>query len=188
MTDIMYKLLLLLVTLTMTITSSGQTSKETDFAKKIVDVFKSKNLDNYKQLTPTKADVEELYNDKGVIRGLGVDNDEKYKKALETYEKSADSNYRAQFNRLLKKGDKLGIDWTQITFLKFVFHKDKPKNSDKTFLSGHVNFKYKETVYVLFGLEAMCIKGDYKINMIRTVQKGGVGQYVDPDLLDDDDL
>src|SRR4051794_2723337 len=99
MTDIMYKLfLLLLATLTMTLTSSGQTSKEADFAKKIIDAFKSKSFDNYKQLTPTKADFEELYNDKGIIRGLAVDNDAKYNKALETYEKSADSNYRAEFN------------------------------------------------------------------------------------------
>ncbi len=180
--------LLLLVTFTMTLTSSGQTSKEMNFAKKIIDAFISKSFDNYKQLTPTKADVEKLYKDKGVIRGLAVDSDEKYNKALETYEKSADSNYRAEFNRLLKKGDKLGIDWTQITFQKSVFHKDKPKSSDNTFLSGHINFKYKDMVYVLFGLEAMGIKGDYKINMIRTVQKGKVVQYVDPDLLDNDDL
>ncbi len=172
----------------MTLTSSGQTSKETNFAKKIIDVFKSKNFDNYKQLTPTKTDFEELYNDKGITRGLGIDNDEKYKKALETYEKSADSNYRVEYNRLLKNGEKAGIDWTQITFLKFIFHKDKPKDSDKTFLDGHINFKYKDTVYVLFGLEAMEINGDYKISIIRTVQKGGVGHYVDPDLLDDDDL
>lgn len=69
--------------------------------------------------------------------------------------KNIDSVYRAEFNRLLIKGDKFDIDWSQITFLKFIFQKDKPKNSDITSLSGHVNFKYKDTVYVMFGLEAM---------------------------------
>jgi hypothetical protein len=183
----MHKLVLLLfVSFTMAFTSMGQTSKEIEFAKKIVDVFTSKSFDNYKRLTPTKADIEELYNDKGVIHGLGVNSDEKYMKAMASFEKTADSNYRAEFNRILIKGNEIGIDWTQITFLKFVFQADKPENSNITFLSGHINFKYKDSVYVLFGLEAAETKSGYKINMIRTVLKGGVGQYVDLDLLDDD--
>ncbi len=181
-------LLLILITFIMTVSLNAQTSKEIDFAKRLVDVFKSKNFGNYKQFIPTKADFEALYKDTGLIRGLRVNTDEKYKKAIETYEKNVDSSYKAEFNRLLKKGDKLGVDWTQITFLKLVSHKNKSKNSNKTFLSGYINFKYQDTIYVLFGLEAMEITGDYKINMIRTVQKGRVGQYVDPDLLNDGDL
>lgn len=78
MTDLMQKLLLLLFVTFITLSSSGQTSKEKDFAQRTVAVFKSKNFDSYKQLAPTKADFEKLYNDKGMIRGLSLNNDEHY--------------------------------------------------------------------------------------------------------------
>jgi hypothetical protein len=41
---------------------------------------------------------------------------------------------------------------------------------------------------VLFGIEALELASGYKLNGIRTVQKGGVKEYVNPDLMDDEDL
>ena len=170
--SVITRFLLLLTTFIMTLSSHGQNSKETDFAKKVIEAFKSKSFDKFKLLLPTKADFEELHSDKSVVRGLLINTDDKYNKVLESYDKGIDSAYKSKFNRLLTKGDKLNIDWTQILFLKFTPKKDKPKNSDMTFLSGRIHFKYQGSVYILSALEALEINGDYKLSMIGNVQQG----------------
>jgi hypothetical protein len=155
----------------MTVSANGQTSQETEFAKKIIEVFKAKSFDSFKMLLPTKADFEKLNSDTGMVRGLFADTDEKYKEVLDSYDKKIDSAYESEFNRLLKEGDSLNIDWTQITFLKFTFKKSKPKNSDKIMLSGFINFRYEDSVYRLSVLGAMKINGEYKVNIIRLLSR-----------------
>jgi hypothetical protein len=59
---------------------------------------------------------------------------------------------------------------------------------DKKSLSGHLNFMYKDTTYVIFGIEAIELSSGYKISNVRTILKGGVEEYIDPNLLDDEDL
>jgi len=55
-------------------------------------------------------------------------------------------------------------------------------------VSGHLNFTCNGKNYVLFGIEATDFTNGLKLSRIRTVQKGGVKEYVDPDLMDDADL
>lgn len=83
---------------------------------------------------------------------------------------------------------KLGINWTEIKKAKFIFKEAKPINSEKKSLSGHLNFIYNDTTYVIFGIEAIELSSGYKISDIRTILKGGIEKFVEPDLLDDEDL
>jgi hypothetical protein len=96
--------------------------------------------------------------------------------------------YRKEFDRLISKGLKLGIDWTVVKKAKFVFKDNQPINSTIRSLSGHLNFIYKDTTYVIFGIEALKLSSGYKISDIRGILKGNVEQWVDPDSLEDDDL
>jgi hypothetical protein len=182
----MYKLSLLLLTFTMTLTSIGQTSKENDFAKKVLEAFKSKDYKTYKNILTTRKDLEELFAD--IQQHDGVQRQQEWKQSLKKFDEQADSTYQAEFKRILEKGEKLGIDWTQVQFTNFVFRADKAVNSSKTSLTGHINFVCKGSTYILFGVEAMELSNGYKLNMLRTVQKGGLSEYVDPDLMDDDDI
>lgn len=171
----------------MALTSIGQNLKENGFALKVLGALKSRNFEDYKKVMVNKKDLEELFadlakNDK-IMRLQDPPNN-----PLERFDKEADSTFRAEFNRIIRKGESLGIDWAHVDFSDFIYKADKPVNSSKTSLNGHLNFTYNGSTYVLFGIEALELANGYKLNGIRTVQKGGVKEYVDPDLLDDEDL
>ena len=170
----------------MTLPSTGQTSKENDFAEKVLESFKSKDYDTYKNILASRKDLEELFAD--IQQHDAIQRPSEWKHTLEKFDQQADSTYQAEFKRILQKGEKLGIDWSQAKFSNFLFQTDKAANSSKTSLSGHINFTCKGTTYVLFGLEATELSNGYKVNMLRTVQKGGVTEYIDPDLMDDEDI
>lgn len=111
-----------------------------------------------------------------------------FKNPLAKFDEQADSTYKAQFTRILNKGEQLGIDWKDVVFSDFIYKADKAVNSSKSSVSGHLNFTCKGKTYVLFGIEATELTNGLKLSSIRTVQKGGVKEYVDPDLMDDADL
>jgi hypothetical protein len=181
-------ILLLLATLIMAINSTGQTFKPADLADKIIIAFQTKNFDNYKHLLIDTTDYKEFLNDFFKNNHIPDDQKKEFSEKSKYFADSAGIEYRKEFDRLISKGEKLGIDWAQIKKSKFIFKDDKPTNSDKKSLSGHLNFIYQDTTYVIFGIEAIELSTGYKISGIRSVLKGGVGQYVDPGLLDDDDL
>lgn len=183
----MHKPLILFALITiMTSTSSGQRSKENILAQKILDAFKSKSFDHYKQVLLDRKNLEELMLD--VQERDGIDRQEEWKRMLEKFDQQADSTFGAEFKRIIAKGEKLGIDWAEVRFSDFVYKSSKAVNSSMTSLSGHINFQCRGINYVLFGLEATEYTDGYKANGLRTVQKGGVKRYVDPDLMDDEDL
>ena len=134
------------------------------------------------------SESKEFLNDFFKINHIPASEQKRFEKNLKMFADSADLYYRKDFERLLNKGEKLGIDWTLIKKSTFVFKTDKTVNSDKKSLTGHLNFKYKDTTYVFFGIEAIELSSGYKISSIRTILKGGVVQFVDPDLLDDEDM
>lgn len=180
--------LLFLATVFMTTTSIGQTLQPNDLADKIVAAFQTKNFADYRNLLLTTADYKEFLNDFFKSNHISEAEQKEFADKEKLFADSADIQFQKEFNRLLNKGVKLGIDWTQIKRAKFVFKEDKPVNSDKKSLTGHLNFIYKDTTYVIFGIEAIQLSSGYKVSNVRTILKGGVGQYVDPDLLDDEDL
>jgi hypothetical protein len=180
--------LLFLETVFMTTTSIGQTLQANDLADKIVAAFQTKNFADYRKLLLTIADYKEFLNDFFKSNHISESEQKEFADKEKLFVDSAEIQFQKEFNRLLNKGVKLGIDWTQIKKSKFVFKEDKPIDSDKKSLSGHLNFIYKGTTYVIFGIEATELLSGYKISNIRTILKGGVDQFVDPDLLDDEDL
>jgi hypothetical protein len=172
----------------MSLNSSGQSLNPNDLADKIITAFQKKDFESYKKLMLDTLDYKEFMNDFFKSNHVPALEQKQLEEKQKMFADSADLQYRKDFERLLRKGEKLGIDWTQIKRGKFVFKDDKPVNSDKKSLSGHLNFTYKNTTYVFFGIEAMELSSGYKLSEIRTVLKGGVEQYVNPDLLDDDDM
>jgi len=181
-------ILLFLSTLIMASNSTGQTSKPADLADKIIIAFRTKNFDSYKQLLIDTTDYKEMLKDYLKNDHIPEAEKERLLKMGKQFADSGDTEYRKEFERLIGKGEKLGINWTEIKESKFVFKNDKPTNSNKKSLSGYVNFTFKDTTYVIFGIEATELSSGYKISSIRTILKDGVGQYVDPDLLDDADM
>jgi hypothetical protein len=169
------------------INTIGQVLSPDALAGKIIFAFKTSDFDSFKKLMFDVIDYKELLND--YIKSNHIP--ETKQKDLAQREKhfadSADIHYKQEFDRLLNKGIKLGIDWTQIKKDTFVFELGTRVNSDKKSLSGHLNIKFKDTLYVIFGIEAEELSSGYKISDIRTILKGGIGQYFDPDLLDDAD-
>ncbi|MBS1655661.1 MAG: hypothetical protein JSU05_12495 [Bacteroidetes bacterium] len=185
----MQKLILFfLATIIMTISTTGQTQKPADLADKIITAFKTKNFDSYKQLLIDTTDYKEMLQDYFKNNHIPETEKERLVKMGQQFADSCDTENRKQFDRLIRKGEKLGIDWAKIKESKFVFENGKPTNSDKKSLSGHLNFIYNDSAYVIFGIEATELSSGYKIEGIRTILKGGVEEYVDPDLLDDEDL
>jgi hypothetical protein len=183
----MHKLFLLFsLTFSMTLTSAGQSAKQNDFAKKVLKAFKAKDFDAYKSVAFNKRDLEELLADIQLHEKMPRRDD--FKNPLTKFDEQADSAYRVEFARILKKGEQLGIDWKDVVFSGFVYKADKAVNSSKTSVSGHLNFSCEGKNYVLFGLEATELTSGLKLSSIRTVQKGGVKEYIDPDLMDDEDL
>jgi hypothetical protein len=166
----------------MTLTTTIPTVKEINFAQQIVEAFRSKSFYNYRKLATTKKDFEEIILD--VQHHDRSGKKEEWQKALVMFEEQADSAYRAEFNRIIEEGEIIGVDWNQINLLKFVYQADKPVNSSKTSLHGHINFTFKGKNYVLFGVEAIELSSGYKINMIKTVQEGMIRKYVAPDFMD----
>jgi len=183
----MYKpLLIFFLTLTMTDNSTGQTPKEIILAQKVLEAFKTKSFEAYKQVLINHRDFEEFVTD--IQQHDQIQRQDDWKYALEKFDEQADSTYQAQFKRLLEKGEGLSIDWAEVTFSDFVYHISNAANSSKTLLNGHINFMCKGKNYTLFGLEATELSSGYKVSMLRTVQKGDIKEYVDPDLMDDEDL
>jgi len=180
--------LLFLATVFMTTDSIGQILQPNELADKIIAAFQTKDFVSYRKLLLTTADYKEFLNDYFKVNHIPESGQKEFADIEKKFADSADIKFQMEFNRLLNKGVKLDIDWTQIKRAKFVFKEDKPVNSDKKSLSGHLNFIYKDTIYVIFGIEAIELSSGYKISNIRTVLKGGVGQYIDPDLLDEEDL
>jgi hypothetical protein len=180
--------LLFLATVFMTTDSIGQISQPNELADKIIASFQAKDFVSYRKLLLTTADYKEFLNDYFKANHIPESGQKEFADVEKKFADSADIKFQMEFYRLLNKGVKLGIDWTQIKRAKFVFQEDKPVNSDKKSLSGHLNFIYKDTTYVIFGIEAIELSSGYKISNIRTILKGGLGEYVDPDLLDDEDL
>lgn len=181
-------ILLFLATIIMAINSTGQALKPADLADKIITAFKAKDFDSYKQLLIDSTDYLEMLEDYFKNNHIPQTEKERFLKMGKQFADSGAAENRKEFDRLISKGEKLGINWTKIEVSKFVFKNDKPTNSDKKALSGHLNFIFKDTTYVIFGIEATELSSGYKISSIRTILKGGVKQYVDPDLLDDADM
>jgi len=180
--------LIFIATIFMTSNSIGQTFKPNEIADKLFTAFQTKSYESYKKLLFNTSDYQESLNDFFKNNNVGDSERKEFAEKKKLFADSADSQYRKEFERLLNKGVKLGIDWTKIRKGKFVFKEANAVNSYKKSLSGHLNFLYNDSTYVIFGIEAIELSSGYKISDIRTVLKGGVGQYVDPDLLDDDDM
>ena len=180
--------LLFLATFFMTTDSIGQISQPNELADKIIASFQTKDFVSYRKLLLTTADYKEFLNDYFKSNHIPESGQKEFADIEKKFADSADIKFQMEFNRLLNKGVKLDIDWTQIKRAKFVFKEVKPVNSDKKSLSGHLNFIYKDTIYVIFGIEAIELSSGYKISSIRTILKGGIGEYIDPDLLDEEDL
>jgi len=180
--------LLFLATFFMTTDSIGQISQPNELADKIIASFQTKDFVSYRKLLLTTADYKEFLNDYFKSNHIPESGQKEFADIERKFADSADIKFQMEFNRLLNKGVKLDIDWTQIKRAKFVFKEVKPVNSDKKSLSGHLNFIYKDTIYVIFGIEGIELSSGYKISNIRTILKGRVGQYIDPDLLDEQDL
>ena len=181
-------LFLFLASLIMTLDSMGQTFNSNDLADKIINAFQTKSFEKYNKLMLDSTAYKEFLDD--FLENNRVP-DEQRKQFAEREKMFADSaalQFQKDFDRLLNKGIKLGVNWAHIRKAKFIFNEDTPQNSRKKTLHGHLNFTYKDTTYVIFGIEAMQLSSGYKILSIRTILKGGIEQYVGPDLLDDEDI
>ena len=182
-------LLLLTFAIIMTIDTSGQTaSKLSDFANNIIFAFKTQDFQRFKSLSLDTSDYKEFINDFIKSNHISAQEQESLKQKEKLFADSADDSYKKEFDRLIAKGNKLSVDWTKIEQAKFVYEADKPVNSTLRSLSGHLNFKCGNKTFVLFGIEALLFNSGYKISEIRTVLDGGVDKYINPDLLDDDDI
>jgi hypothetical protein len=168
--------------------SNSQILNPDSLATNIVTAFKNKSYNDYKKLFMDAIDYKEMLKDYLENNPLPIEEQRRLADAEKQFSDSADVQYAKAFGKLLDKGAKLGIDWTQIRKDKFIFSEDKPSNSNKQSLTGHLNFIYKDSVYIFWGVEAIKLSSGYKISDIRTVLKGGVGENVDADLLDDEDL
>jgi hypothetical protein len=182
------KLLFFVATVFMTTNSIGQALQPNDLADKIITAFQKQSFADYRKLLPTTTDLKEMLDDFVKRNHIPESEQKEFVNKEKVFTDSADIEFQNEFNRLLNKGIKLGIDWAQIRKAKFVFKEDMPVNSGKKSLSGHLNFIYNDSIYVIFGIEATELSSGYKIESIRTILKEGVEEYVDPDLLDDEDL
>lgn len=179
---------LLIATLFVVSNALGQSLTPDHLADKLIIAFQTKNFELYKKLLLDTTDYNEFLNDFSKNNHVSKIEQEEFKEKRKHFADSADIQYHKEFKRLLDKGVTLGIDWTQIKKATFVFKEHRPVNSEKQSLTGYLNFTDKEKTYVFFGIEAMQLSSGYKIYDIRTILKGGIDQYVEPDLLDDDDL
>jgi bacterioferritin (cytochrome b1) len=62
-----------------------------------------------------RKDLEELFADLAKNNKI-VRLQAPLKNSLEKFDKEADSTYRAEFNRIIQKGEKLGIVWARVAF------------------------------------------------------------------------
>lgn len=181
MTSPMTRALNLIFSLSMVLNSNSQTSTEVKFAQNILNAFRSQAVAMYKDLNPNKGDIEEFISDVMKHSLPGVNNDEWIQYIRNLYEES-DSLSESEFTGLSEQGKSIGIDWSQVLFKSFVFQVDRPGNSSKPVVRGHVNFQYAGTNYVLFGIMATKYLDDYKIVSIRSVFKGKLDKYVNADV------
>ena len=178
---------LLFVSILTMANSDAQILNPDSLSDKIIAAFRKKNFEDYKRLLLNSADYQEMLKDYFEHNNYPQTEQKEVIKKSKHFDDTADVHYGGEFRRLLDKGKNIGIDWTQIKKVKFVFNEQKPSNSDNTWLSGHLNFSFKDSSYTFFGIEGIRLSTGYKISEIRTVLKGEVGQYVDPDLLEDED-
>ncbi len=101
---------------------------------------------------------------------------------------TAENKNRMEFERLIKKGEKIGIDWTNIRKSDFIFREDSVTNPDRRSMGGFLNVISNKTHYVIFGIKAIDGSSGYKITGIRTVLAGMIEEYIDPDKLESDIL
>jgi hypothetical protein len=166
----MYKLFILLFfALSVTLASSGQSVMQIHFAKKVLQAFKAKDFNSYKSVAINKKDLEEILTD-GRLHGK-IPRQDDYNIALTKFDEKADSSYKAEFNRIFKKGEQLGIEWKNVVLTDFVLKAQKAVNAFKTSITGHLNFICKGKNYVLFGIEAIELTSGLKLSSIRTVQE-----------------
>jgi hypothetical protein len=165
----------------MTLNLFSQSSKETEFAKTLLAAFIHKDLKTYKSLSPDDKDLEELISDIKKNSYPGVNNDE-WIQQMREMQKQADSLQTNEFDTLVKRGERLGINWPTTSFKKFVFQIDNPGNSSKSILRGHLNFESNGKSFMIFGIEAAEFSSGYKINNIRAIIKGELKKFSSADV------
>lgn len=183
-------LFILLAMAIMTANAKAQRLKPDIVADSLVAAFQKKNFESFKALLLDSTDYQEFLDNYFSQPNSSKKDKEEFNitAKVKLFTDSSNDAYLKDFERLYNKGEKIGIEWNRIKKSEFIVEITKPVDSDKKVLTGHLNFYYNDAAYVFFGIEAMELKSGYKITNIRTVLKGGILQYVEPDLLDDDDL
>lgn len=96
----------------LTITSSCQEPKEQYFAKTIVKASKYKDFEEFKKIAITPEDME---------NELAATVISESKTIIQEYKRTYEADYRKLFNKIIKRGDTLGINWDAIKFGNFLY-------------------------------------------------------------------
>lgn len=150
----------------------------------IFDAFKDKSHEQYQLVLMSKSDY------RNIIRKTKWDLFPKYKfkQGYNFLIKKAER----QFDLVVQKGEYQDIDWSTITFEKFVFHSEETQliNQVESEPAGfmvdcHLVFKVNNVYYTIVGIKLLKFGKDYKIyNSPEGVYPIRLEEYIATDFID----
>jgi hypothetical protein len=161
---------------------NAQVINSAELSDTIISAFKTKEFTNFKKLLFDTSDYKEFVDIVFKVSHIPEEQKPQFLINLKLNADSANKKYIQDFDGLIIKGEKIGIDWNKISKAKFVY-----KKTNKLFLNAHLNFICKDSSFVFYGITMIKLTSGYKLTEIRTIRKGNIEEYINSDLLDDAD-
>ncbi|UAY52680.1 hypothetical protein [Ferruginibacter albus] len=175
--------LILLVFLFIKNDVAAQISDSTKLADSIISAFKSKDFSQCKKLYIDSSNYKELIDIMCKVMHMPEEEKSTFLDSFRLYADSAQLNYKNNFEQIINKGGKLGIDWNKIKKVNLVFD----KTTQYPFAEFHINISCNDSSFILFGTEVIHLFSGYKVLSLGTVFKGTTNTYFNSDLLHEED-
>ena len=142
-------------------------------ADKLFNAFKAKDFNSYRKFLINTEDEEEFMQSFFKKNHISPKRQKKYLEDRKLRVDSTEKEYRQDFDRLISKGEKLGIKWGNIKNGEFIFITDSPNS----FVAGHLNFTSSDTSFVLFDMGIEKLSSGYRLLSIKTVAKMKIDKF-----------
>ena len=120
----------------------------------LIESFRTQLYTVHKTIVFNKTDFNQALKGQDLMRKY------KYFKDFQTFEKIA----RDRFNKVLDKGEAQNIEWTEISFDKFVSDNSSDQLDE---IHGHLGLKHVDRCFSIIGLHFILINGSYKLNSME---------------------
>lgn len=145
-------------------------SKEQQFGRQLFDAFNKDSEALWLSLFPTDEEYKTLLQLMLIAKVDGL-TQEKIEDIIKRRKEEAAFTYRKEFKEFQNQAVNVGVNWSSAGFSNFESEAIYPDNFPNKYLSGIIWFKAGGSYYMIDGVEAVEIQGEYKLQSIKRIRK-----------------